>query len=371
LKRRISIETKRLISVLFILALALAYGRASAQVFTIAVIPDAQGYSDYRCQTDSKPPFFMDQADIFYRQTAYVAANAASAGGRIAFAAFLGDLVNSNASRPSEWAVAEKAVSELDGMLPFGIVPGNHDYDRKLKDAKGKLTRVDGHETFSRYFGPGSKHFKDMPWYGGSFDEGLDSFSTFEVGGRTFLFLGLELEPSNAALAWADEVLDAHPGLPTILATHEYLSCYDEAVEPGRARLANHSYREGMDRNTPRQVWEKLVSRRSQIFLVLCGHYFNGATQGEGLRVDRDDAGYTVYQLLSDYQGRAEIQARRGIFHFPGRCGDGWMRLMEFDLAKREIHVRTYSTELERYETDSDSDFRLKLDWDWEERLGH
>jgi hypothetical protein len=45
------------------------------------------------------------------------------------------------------------------------------------------------------------------------------------------------------------------------------------------------------------------------------------------------------------------------------------MRLMDIDLAKKQIHVRTYSTELNRYETDEDSDFRLELDPDWEARF--
>lgn len=339
-----------------------------AQAFTLAVIPDAQNYTSYRYQTTSSPPFFMDQAGIFYRQTEYVAANAASAGGDIAFAIFLGDFVNDYASQPSEWERAEVAVSKLDGVLPFGLIPGNHDYDRTWQDPKDKKGRIDGGETFGRYFGPKSVHFADKPWYGGSFNGGLDSWSTFEAGGATFLFLGLELEPSDAAIAWAQGVLDGHRGTPTILATHEFLSSADEPREPGRAMRLKASYRAGLGNNSADQLWKKLIAKNPAIFLVLCGHHYNGASQGEGMRVDTDEAGFPVYQLLSDYQGRTELQKGRGVPRFPGHGGDGWMRLMDFDLGKREIRVRTYSTELKRYETDWDSEFTIMLGKDWEAR---
>jgi hypothetical protein len=350
-------------------ALAWAALAMSAQGFTIAVLPDAQNYSNYRYQTTATPPFFMDQADIFYRQTAYVAAHAASAGGTIAFAIQLGDLVQSQGKKESEWLAADKAISALDGALPFGIVPGNHDYDLRRTSPTGKGKIVDGGKTFCSYFGPDSKHFKGKSWYGGSFDGGMDSWSTFEAGGKTFLFLGLELEPSSASLDWAQGVLDAHSGMPTILATHEYLSCFDEPREPGQAMRLKDAYRAGMDRTTPQELWDKLIAANAQIFLVLCGHHYNGRSQGEGSRVDLDRAGFPVYQLLSDYQGRAEIQARAGVHELLGHCGDGWMRLMDFDLSKGEIRVRTYSTELDRYEKDADSDFRIKLDWDWDARF--
>jgi hypothetical protein len=303
---------------LFFFAWPPAVGSASAQSFTIAVIPDAQNYTDYRYQTTSKPPFFMDQAGIFYRQIAYVAANAASAGGNIVFTAFLGDLVNDYSTRASEWRIADAAVSKLDGVMPFGIVPGNHDYDFNRYDQKDKGVRVDGSILYNCYFGPESRHFEGRSWYGGSFADGRDSWSTFQAGGETFLFLGLELEPSDASLAWAGEVLDAHPGLPAILVTHEYLSCYDEPKEPGQAQLANHSYRKGMDRNTPRQLWDKFIGERSQIFLVLCGHFLTA------LRRERDRASIATTRVSRSMSffpiTRAELRSRLGTASsiFPG-----------------------------------------------------
>lgn len=347
---------------------ALAFA-ASAQTFTIAVIPDTQNYCDYRYQKSSNPPFLFDQGDIFQRQTDYVAKNSVSSGGTIAFAIQLGDLVQNQGTQPSEWSIADSAISRLDGALPFGLIPGNHDYDKAWADASDKATRVDGNATYAKYFGPDSKHFKGKSWFGGAFDNGMDSWSTFQAGGKTFLFIGLELEPSDAAVAWAQKVIDAHGGLPTILATHEYLAHTYDPTEPGIDHLVADSYRKGMDRNTPRQLWDKFISKNKQVFLVLCGHEWDGP-YGEGARTDADAAGFKVYQLLSDYQGRTDSWKRYDFDDKTMRCGDGWMRLMDFDLGKGEIHVRTYSTEFRRFETDPDSDFTIKFDWDWNARFG-
>jgi len=351
------------------LAAALLGAALFAQAFTLAVISDTQNYSDYRYQRSSNPPFVMDQADIFHRQMDYIAKNAVSAGGNIAFAAHVGDLVQNYGTQISEWAIAEAAISRLDGVLPYGLVPGNHDYDKSWKDAEDKATRVDGGSTYNRFFGPNSVHFKGKSWYGGSFNNGLNSWATFQGGGKSFLFLGLELEPSDAAIAWAQKVLDAHKGMPTILVTHEYLCFADDYYEPGTAFRLEDKYRLGFDRNTPQQLWDKLISKNKQVFLVLCGHNYDGGPNGENARTDAGAEGYKVYQLLSDYQGRTEVQKFYGVNDSANRGGDGWMRLMEFDLGKGEIKVKTYSTELRRYETDPNSEFTIKFDWDWDKRF--
>lgn len=94
--------------------------------------------------------------------------------------------------------------------------------------------------------------------------------------------------------------------------------------------------------NSPQMVWDKFISRHEQIFLVLCGH-----AEGQAFRVDDNQAGGKVYQVMSDYQGRAQTVRDAGTppALFVG-VGDGWLRLMDFDMARDvpSIHVHTYST---------------------------
>jgi hypothetical protein len=64
--------------------------------------------------------------------------------------------------------------------------------------------------------------------------------------------------------------------------------------------------------------------------------------------VSRNDAGGNIIELLQDYQGRAN-------------GGDGWLRLLRFNLKAKKMIVQTYSPVLKRYETDPDSFFSIPL----------
>jgi len=76
---------------------------------------------------------------------------------------------------------------------------------------------------------------------------------------------------------------------------------------------------------------------------VLCGHQ-----HGQAMRVDRNDAGHAVHQVLADYQDRGQTGIEAGVQPLGGRIvgiGDGWMRLMRFDFSgtTATMTVSTYS----------------------------
>jgi hypothetical protein len=93
------------------------------------------------------------------------------------------------------------------------------------------------------------------------------------------------------------------------------------------------------------------ISRNDQIFLVICGHSWNptdanGISQGENMRMDDNLYSHPVYQVLSDYQGNTT--GITGVAESePG--GEGWLRLMTFDMKAKTIHFKTYSPLLNRY----------------------
>ena len=90
-------------------------------------------------------------------------------------------------------------------------------------------------------------------------------------------------------------------------------------------------------------VWDKFISRNDQIFLVLCGH-----EHAQAFRADDNASGHKVYQVLADYQSRHQTADDAGYkrFHPEEGIGDGWMRLMSFDMSTPtpRVHVHTYST---------------------------
>jgi hypothetical protein len=94
--------------------------------------------------------------------------------------------------------------------------------------------------------------------------------------------------------------------------------------------------------NGAQGVWEKLVVKNDRIFMVVCGQAWNptvnNVSVSENLRIGMNEAGHPVYQVLSDYQGNTEASTG----------GDGWLRLMQFDLHSEMIHFITYSPLLDK-----------------------
>ena len=292
-----------------------------AEQFTIAVIPDTQVYST----SDANMAGFTAQMN-------YIATNRVSRN--IVFATHLGDMVNDNGGVPDQWRRARTAMNILrDSDVPFGIAIGNHDYDSGSSSPSGTAV-------WAGYFGPGSTYFQGRPWYRVRPGNVPDSYQIFYGADRAFLHIVLELEPSTASLQWAQQIIQAYPGLPTIVSLHEYLEC--------NGNRSGSSYRGG---SSGLQIWQNFVSPNSQIFMVLCGHTFdlnNGV--GRAQRTSINSAGKAVYELLSDYQ-------------LAGDTGSGFMRFMEFDSALQCINVTTYSPLLDTRVTDSSSQFTLSFDW--------
>lgn len=329
------------------------------QQFTVAVLPDTQPYTDM-CAQKSYFFFPLNTLDILESQVDYIAEHSASNGGDIVFALHEGDVVEHWGKFQCEWRDASRMMGKLDGVVPYLIVPGNHDYDR-WNQSKEPI-QVSGYRNFESYFGPDSSHFKNKSWYGGSYHGGTNSWSVQNIDGYQILFLALELEPTDDTLYWAQEVINLHKGIPTVIVTHEFLNLGSQAT------FCNSANRADAGGNSPANVWNKFIRKNSQIIFLLCGHAFYGSN-GEGRRIEKNDDGYLVHFLLSNYQGRHEIRDTVSINRFPYVSGDGWLRLMHFDLANNCVHVQTYSPYLDRYETDEDSDFVIHFDFDWKKRF--
>lgn len=289
--------------------------KAPSGPFTIVMLPDTQLYSE------KFPRYFRDQ-------TKWIAANAAKE--KIAFVTHVGDIVQSGGSKPAEWKVAVECMSMLDGVVPWGVAPGNHDYDNLAKGL-GK--------TFARHFGPA--RFKDRPWYGGASPNGLNSYQLFTGGGVRFIILHLEVNVPDKAIAWASGVLARHPKLPAIVTTHAYLNPKSK-TRPTAAWGKKKPKPRG---NSAQAIWTKLISPNPQIFMVLNGHY---ARPPEFHQTSTNKAGRKVIEVVADYQSRPN-------------GGDGWLRLIRFDPEEGKIRFTTYSPSLKKFETDADSRFSLPL----------
>lgn len=363
--------------------------------FTIAVIPDTQNMVDFKHQKAAG--FALDSAELFIGEMQYIADNAVSNGGDIVFVAAVGDVwqhqtlaidpdhsargfkVIENALFAQEILVTDQTTTVempkalqgyriiADTGLPFGVAPGNHDYDAMWSDStyppnysrvgellspEGKLTRYDpevlgmlhigGLTNFNTVFGADTAFFKDKDWYVSSFNGGANSAQVFSAGGYTFLNIALEMQPSDEVLAWAQSVIDEHAGLPTIITTHDYINQHGERLA---GSIIDLELVDPAAHNSAEELWADFIRENDQVFMVLCGHH-----HGQALRIDRNAANHEVYQVLADYQDRGQAGLDAGQPRTAdGRIsaiGDGWFRLMAFDTAPAvpTVKVSTYSS---------------------------
>jgi len=285
---------------------------ATADAFSIVVLPDTQFYSEKFPET-------------YVAQTRWIREHAKKHD--IRFVIHVGDIVQ-NPSVEKEWKNADRAHRLLDGKVPYSVLPGNHDMVHKAR----QITR--GTPLYNKYFGP--SRFSENDWYGGNEDGTNDNnFCLFEAGGRKFLVLSLEFLPTDKTLAWAAKVLEKHADRHVILATHVYMR------PGGRDQHSARQYR--LPGNSGAQIWDKFVRKQPNIFVVFSGHII-----GHELQVSKNDAGHAVYEILADYQGLSG-------------GGQGWLRTMKFDPQAGKIKVRAYSPLLDKYNDHPKHSFTIDM----------
>lgn len=270
--------------------------------FTIVVLPDTQYYS-----------LFFNS--IFTQQTRWIADNIKKLN--IKFVIHVGDLVNNNST--GEWKIAKKAMSLMDGQVPYLVVPGNHDIypagEYKKRDYKN-------HNTFFPH-----TDFEKYPWYGGHYpkDGNQNNYGFFTNNNQEFIVLGLNWMPNKDELKWANQILHKHKDKVAILFTHVYMDFKDHA----RTETGNVIYNE-------------LIKHHSNIVLVASGHILGS---GAERRVDYIN-GQPVNQVLQNYQ-----MLLNG--------GQGYLRYYTFKVNGNKIDAKTYSPYLDKYLKSSDNQFTL------------
>jgi hypothetical protein len=292
-----------------------------AKPFTIIALPDTQIYSY------SYPETYLAQTEWIKQQKDDL---------NIICVVHEGDITALNSER--EWPVADRAMSVLDGVVPYCMVVGNHDIgpggDASNRDAT----------LFNKHFGV--ERFEKEPWYGGHFPGGNENaYYLIDAAGMKFLVVCLEFGPRDEVLEWANKVVADHSHRRAIVVTHCYLYADDTRVT-GDDAWNPHSYPCGG--NDGEEIWQKLVRKHENIFLVLSGHVLD---DGVGRLTSTGDHGNTVHQVLANYQMKPN-------------GGNGWLRIMKFVPAENKILVSTYSPTLKRHATDGQNQFELEYSMD-------
>lgn len=287
--------------------------------FSVILLPDTQYYTSKQADTAS---------NTYYKQMQWIIDHNTS--DNIKFVLHLGDITNNNTT--NQWVIANKAHQMLDtALVPYTVTTGNHDYL-----VSGDFQRSGS--LFDDYFPP--TRFNQKSWYGGHYGSSfINNYMYFTVGHMNFMVLSIEYSARKDVLCWADDVVAAHPDHHVILVTHCYLT--HGGVYSGGCPDPDYNAIGASGSG----VWNELVSRHSNIFLVVSGHIGDSE-----YRVRTTNTGSEVHEMLVDYQfegtcsssdlSSCDNNCRTGTYH-----GNGWMRQLVFNPRSSVIQARTFTVE--------------------------
>jgi len=281
---------KRFISFFSVLLLAaVAQGQTP---FEIVALPDTQFYNALQGSPAT---------NVFWQQTQWIANN--KAANNIAFVTQLGDLTD-NGTNSGYWSQATTGCQTLNNAsIPYSVCFGNHDTYWDSNSGSG----IANCQAFGSTAGSTAHEGGTTQIANGGMNN-LSYAQKFTAGGFTMLNLNLTFQPDAATLAWAQGVISANPGLPTIVSTHDYLNINGTRDSTGDA------------------IWSGLVNNNSQIFMTINGHY-----HGQNQLLSTDAAGKQVAQVVVDYQDDAPYG------------GNGYLRKIDFNPASGLIQMSSIS----------------------------
>ncbi len=249
---------------------------------------------------------------------------------KIAHVFGLGDITEdwNDADKEQEWIQAHQYISQLNGIVPYSLVRGNHDESHY----------------FSKYFA--TKEYMDQ--YNGYFMvEGdiRNSYKTLTFGTVDYLILNLDFGPSDAMLEWANEVVASHPNHRVIITTHAYQGFDGDHFTPDNVTTGADIYSltdvditvnyTSRDYNNGKAMWEKFVSKHPNIFLVLNGHV---SEEDVMLLKSEGEHGNIVNQMLIDPQ-----------WMDPQKDGVGMVAMLYFSADGNQLSVEWISTDTGKY----------------------
>ncbi|MBP3963430.1 S-layer homology domain-containing protein [Paenibacillus lignilyticus] len=278
----------------------------SLQVMVQDELPVSQEKFDFSFAWMSDTQYYSESYPRIYEDIVnWIADNKESQ--KIKYVIHTGDIVD-EADKEIQWERADADMKVLENAnIPYGVLAGNHDVDHQLG----------AYDYYWKYFG--EKRFKDQPTYGGSLDNNRGHYDLVSSNGNDFIMVYMGWGVRDSDIDWMNEVLAKYPNRKAILNFHEFL-----LVSGNRAPIAD-------------KIFEKVVTKNKNVFAVLSGHYHNSALLVDELDDNNDGVkDRKVYQMLSDYQGGPE-------------GGQGYIKLLQFDMANDKMYVKTYSPYLDDY----------------------
>lgn len=263
--------------------------------FMLMALPDTQYYSAFHPQH-------------FEKQTSWLAQHATKLDVKLTM--HLGDVVDA-VIIPCQWNRADKAMKTLEeAKVPYSILAGNHDIFHLLYRDDSRNPKF---EEYLKRFTP------ERAAQNSTFIErdpsGWNEYHIIEGAGEKYLVFALDWKTSLKSLDWVKQILRRYPNLPAIVTTHDLVGY----TMSGQSQLSKNG----------QFLWDNLIKDEDQIFLTLNGHDYTKKLDGAYIQRE-NNFGNKVHMVLIDYQNGYQ-------------GGQGYMRALEFDIARNRIEMTTFS----------------------------
>ncbi len=222
----------------------------------------------------------------------------------------LGDITDKDTV--AEWDLVKGEIFKLNGVVPYSLVRGNHD----------------GSAYYNKYFNVDEYTSQ----FEGFFNQRMieNSWRTFTVGEVKYLTITLDYGASDKLLNWAADIIEQHPDHRVIITTHAYLFRDGTTLDVGDVVPPNKTGKTDGSVNNGDQMWDKLISKYENIFLVMSGH---DPCDNIIVAQDKGVHGNVVTQMLIDPQG---VDASQG--------ATGMVAMLYFSNDGKTVTIENYST---------------------------
>ena len=266
-----------------------------------------------------------------------------------------------------EWEIVKSAISQLDGVVPYSLVRGNHD-DYMIDDYFNVPAYTDLFKDCGGFFSyngtQAQKREKKNPdsciyWSAvtGCHDESIvNSWKTVEIYGTKYLFITYDYNPTPQVVNWLDDILGQYPDHKAILTTHSYLMEDGTRATPEEETGNTNNYL-GL---TGSILWDRVFKKHANVFMIVSGHTGN---EYVNYSYARGDNGNKVLQVLVDPQAyeTREINIKGDMWDQGRNVQDvGLVLYMNFSEDGKRITFDNYSTLLGKFL--KNQDFTINLD---------
>ena len=238
----------------------------------------------------------------------------------------MGDITDKDTEE--EWQLAMGEIAKLDGIVPYSLTRGNHDGDAQ----------------YNKYLGEDSIYAKQ--YFLRYNNDSTTTAHKFSAGKLDYLVITLDFGPTDDELAWANEVVAAHPNHNVIVTTHAYLNNDGTYLDSNDSSSPSNSGKPGAKQwNDGDDIFEKFVKKHENIVLVLSGHV---DANGVVMKTALGENGNKIVEMLINPQGLDLTYGSTGL-----------ISMLYFSENGSKVDLQYYSTVLGQYKTNSTYSFTV------------